>query len=78
MLLDKAPHIESYTKLGELNDTLLYTFPFSNQNGGGTVTLYCVKMEIFCELVSSNEEDSPVGYDCFFEITQLNRSVFEK
>ena len=29
-------------------------------------------------MISSAEKDSPVGYDCFFEIMEANRSYFER
>ena len=77
MLLDQTPEIEAYTKVGEQNETQLYTFPFNNQNKS-TVTLYCVKMEIICPLISSSDENSPVSNDCLFEVMQLSRSVFDR
>ena len=76
MLLDEAPKVDSYKELKEINDTKLYTFPLSKRYGG-TITLNCVKMQIFCPLISSAEKDSPVGYDCFYEIMEANRTYFE-
>ena len=77
MLIDQARKVETFKTLPDMNNAKIFTFPLNSQNGGD-VTLYCLKMQRFFPLLSSSEEDSPVGYDCDFEVMDSNRKIFEE